>query len=60
MASRLMVQMCAILELVRAILELLYKWMPFHLVYTITMLVCEDMQCKGDPTVWAIEIEYAM
>ena len=28
---------------VTALLEFLYKWMPLHLVYTIAVLVCEDM-----------------
>ena len=29
---------------VTALLEFLYKWMPLHLVYTIAILVCEEMQ----------------
>ena len=27
---------------ITALLEFLYKWMPLHLVYTITILVCEE------------------
>ena len=39
------VQTCAILgATVTALLEFLYKRMPLHLVYTITMLVCEKLK----------------
>ena len=35
---------CHTRAIVTALLEFLYKWMALHLVYTITTLVCEEMQ----------------
>ena len=44
MASKTHVQICHTRATVTALMEFLYKRMPLHLVYTITMLVCEKLR----------------
>ena len=44
MANKTRIQTRAILEPVTALLDFQYKWIPLHLVYTIAMLVSEEMR----------------